>query len=118
MSAVVLLLAVAGAHYAYYWWPQQSGGRPWAAYVGTHALIFIALLMHLPGAARRRWAPLWVFACWWGAIESLQASTCAVLAWGSTSQSDLCVQVLGSATYPAAAAMALATLIVMRWRHG
>lgn len=114
MRALVLLAAVAGAHSAYYLAPTMDD-RPWWAYVGTHALIVVALLALLPTASRWPMQPLGPVACWWGAVESAQCVGCAWLTWGTTSAEDLCVQRFGSTFYVVGASLALAWLLASRW---
>lgn len=117
MSRVLLLLAVAGAHGAYYLWPRAGSGRQWAHYVGTHLLLVVALSLLLSWASSARNAALataGAAACWWGILESGQAVVCSVLRWGSLQQADLCEQVWGHEVYVAAAAMTAAWLITSR----
>lgn len=117
MSAVLLLVGVWCAHYAYYRWPDASG-QQWASYVGTHALVVVALLLLLPQARRSRLSIVVVGACWWGVIESAQAAVCGVIRWGSIPQADLCTDAIGRWPYALIAACSVASLIVMRGRHG
>lgn len=123
MSAILLLVGVWWAHYAYYHWP-SSGDQQWAHYIGSHALLVLALVLLVPQAARSRWAVAAVIgpiACWWGAIESAQAAVCGYMQWGTLPAADLCVSALGVWPYALAAALSIATLVVAhvwRRRHG
>jgi hypothetical protein len=111
ISAVLLALGVAGAHYAYYLWPDPMG-RSWAAYIGTHALVVLTLMLLLPQARRaRRLSFVAVTACWLGAIESTQAVVCSVYAWGSIPKSDLCIEAFGPWPYVIAASVIGATVL-------
>lgn len=123
MSALLLLVGVWWAHYAYYRWP-SSGDQQWAHYIGSHALLVLALFLLLPQATRARWpvaAVIGPVACWWGILESLQAAGCGYLRWGSLPRADLCVEAFGAWLYALVAALSLATLFVAhvwRRRHG
>ena len=120
MRRLLLLAGVAGAHSAYYLAPTLED-RGWWAYVGTHALLLIALALLLPTVSGGRWGIVGAAACWWGIVESGQAVGCSLLAWRSVSNADLCEQVFGHEVYLLAAALAVAWLITDRWwrlRHG
>lgn len=114
MKALLLLAGVAGAHSAYYLAPTMED-RSWWAYVGTHALLVVALAMLLPTAAHGRLGFIGAAACWWGIVESAQAVVCSGLAWRSLSQADLCEQALGHEVYLLAASLAVAWLVASRW---
>ena len=115
MRRLLLLAGVAGAHSAYYLAPTLED-RGWWAYVGTHALLLIALALLLPTVSGGRWGIVGAAACWWGIVESAQAVGCSLLAWRSVSNADLCEQVLGHEVYLLAASLALAWLIASkRW---
>ncbi len=108
------MLAVAGAHSAYYLAPADGAARPWVAYVGTHALVVVALWLLLPWASsgRQEWlAATGAVACWWGILESAQAVVCSALMWGTLSTADLCEQAWGYEVYAAAAALGLAWVV-------
>lgn len=120
MKRLALLAAVAGAHSAYYAAPEGDPARGWIAYVGTHALVVLALLLLLPWASSGR--PEWLaaagaMACWWGVLESGQAVGCALLVWGSLSNADLCEQAFGREVYAMAAALAIAWVLAAAWRR-
>lgn len=120
MKRLALLAAVAGAHSAYYIAPADAQARGWIAYMGTHALVVVALLLLLPWASAGR--PEWLaatgaVACWWGVLESAQAVACSAMMWGTLSAADLCEQAFGSEVYAVAAALGLATLITRAWRR-
>lgn len=111
MKRILLLVAVAGAHSAYYLAPDDAQARGWIAYVGTHALVIVALAVLLPWAssARAKWAAaVGALACWWGILESAQAVGCSLLMWGALSSVDLCEQAFGREVYILAAALGLA----------
>lgn len=120
MKRLALLAAVAGAHSAYYIAPVDAQARGWIAYIGTHALLVVALLLLLPWASAGR--PEWLaatgaVACWWGVLESTQAVACSALMWGTLSAADLCEQAFGFEVYAVAAALGLATLAMRAWRR-
>lgn len=120
MKAPLLLAAVAGAHSAYYLAPTLED-RGWWMYVGTHALLIVALAMLLPATTAWRLGFVAAAACWWGIVESAQAVGCSFLAWRSVSNADLCEQALGHEVYVIAAALVGAWLLTARWwrlRHG
>jgi hypothetical protein len=121
MKRVALLAAVAGAHSAYYAVPEGDPARGWIAYVGSHALIVLAMLLLLPWAGssgRAEWSALaGALACWWGALESAQAVGCALLSWGTLSNADLCEQAFGREVYALAAALAIAWVLAAAWRR-
>lgn len=116
MKPLLLLAGVAGAHSAYYLAPTMQD-RGWWAYVGTHALLVVALAMLLPAISGGRWGVVGAGACWWGILESAQAVGCSLLSWRSLSNADLCEQALGHEVYLLAAALAMAWLIASRWRR-
>jgi hypothetical protein len=128
VNRLTLLLAVAGAHSAYYLAPEGAQARGWIAYVGTHVLAIVALALLLPwaAAAKVEWlAVVGAVACWWGILESGQAVVCSLLMWGTLSQADLCEQAFGREVYMLAAALGIAWAIVniargrqKRGRHG
>ena len=131
MSALALAVAVWGAHYGYYRFPDIND-RPWAQYVGTHAALALALLLLAPAAARVRaskrvsaraaaWlATIGLGSCYLGAIESAQCVACGLHEWGRPVELDLCLQAFGATPYAIAAAALLATMLVRWWRarHG
>ncbi len=120
MKRILLLVAVAGAHSAYYLAPDEAQTRGWIAYVGTHALVIVALAILLPWAssARPEWAAVvGALACWWGILESAQAVGCSLLMWGTLSSADLCEQAFGREVYMLAAALGLAWVIVSAARR-
>ena len=110
MRRMALLAAVAGAHSAYYLAPEGQA-RAWTAYVGTHALVVVALALLLPwaGSARPEWmAAVGAVACWWGILESAQAVGCGIAMWGALSNADLCEQAFGRELYILAASLGIA----------
>jgi len=110
-SAVVLAVAVAGGHYAYYAWP-AGWERSWAQWVGLNVLVIVLALLLLPAAKRLVWlATLAVAACWLAVIESGQAVVCSLYAWGSVPKSDLCVEAFGVWPYVVASAVFGAMLL-------
>lgn len=115
MRAPLLLAGVAGAHTVYYLAPTLED-RGWWAYVGTHALLIVALALLLPSTAAWRWGFVAAVACWWGIVESAQAVVCSAFAWRSVSNADLCEQAFGTEAYLMAAALALAWVMADRLR--
>lgn len=118
MSGALVLAAVLATHYGYSQWP-TLGEQQWHYYVATHATLALVLLLLLPQAQRSRLAHVGVFACWLGAVESVQASGCAVIEWGQLVESELCVQAFGPEFFYALASTSLAAaamLAVQRWR--
>ena len=117
MNSLAFVAAVGAAHYAYYAFPAGSVDRQWAFYVGTHALLVVCMLALLPRARKAtRYASAAVFACMWGAVESLQAVVCGLYGWGGVPKADLCPSQTGPSFYPAIAAASLAALLML-WRR-
>jgi hypothetical protein len=115
---LLLLVAVAGSHVAYYAAPEGSADRGWISYVGTHALVCVALLYLLPSMSAGKMGAVGALACWWGIVESAQAVGCSALAWGSLSSADLCEQAFSREVYMIAAALAIAWWLAGRFRRG
>lgn len=125
MTRLALLVAVLLAHTAYYIFPEGDVNRGWVAYISTHALLIMALMIMLPWAsnAKSRYvAVIGGMACWLGILESAQAVGCSLIMWGTLSNADLCEQSFGIEVYVIAASLGVAWAIVgalrKRGNHG